>query len=64
LNVRRVSDVRHIEIHTAELFAPDPSYFEVEFAVGKSKTYESPGTDQIPADLIQPGGETLRPDGH
>jgi hypothetical protein len=30
LNVHRVSDVRQIEIHTAELLVPDPSPFEVE----------------------------------
>jgi hypothetical protein len=29
LNVHRVSDVRQIEIHTAELLVPDPSPFEV-----------------------------------
>jgi hypothetical protein len=29
LNVHRVSDVRQIEIHTAELLVPDSSHFEV-----------------------------------
>jgi hypothetical protein len=33
LNVHRVSDVRQIEIHTAEPLVPDPSPFEVEIAV-------------------------------
>jgi hypothetical protein len=32
LNVRRVSDVRQVEIHTAELLVPDPSPFEAEIA--------------------------------
>jgi hypothetical protein len=32
LNVHRVSDIRQIEIHTAELLVPDPSPFEVEIA--------------------------------
>jgi hypothetical protein len=31
----------------------------VEIAIGKLKSYKSPGTDQIPAELIEAGGETL-----
>jgi hypothetical protein len=31
----------------------------VEIAIGKSKSYKSPGTDNIPAKLIKAGGETL-----
>jgi hypothetical protein len=31
----------------------------VEIANGKLKSYKSPGTDQIPAELIKAGGETL-----
>jgi hypothetical protein len=34
-----VSDVRQIEIHTAEPLIPDPSPFEVEIAVAKLKKY-------------------------
>jgi hypothetical protein len=48
LNVHRVSDVRQIEIHT-----PDPNPFEVEIAIAKLKRYKSPGSDQIPAELIK-----------
>jgi hypothetical protein len=55
LNVYRVSDVRQMEIHTAEPLVPDPSPFEVEIAVAKLKRYKSPGSDQIPAELIQAG---------
>jgi hypothetical protein len=33
LNVLRVSDVRQIEMHAAELVIPDPSPHEVEIAV-------------------------------
>jgi hypothetical protein len=47
-----------IEIHTAELLVPDSSPFEVETAIATLKSYKSPGIDQIPAQLIQPGGET------
>jgi hypothetical protein len=33
LNVHRVSDVRQIEIHTAELLVPNSSPFEVKIAI-------------------------------
>jgi hypothetical protein len=33
LNVDGVSDVRQIEIHTAEPLVPDPSPFEVEIGI-------------------------------
>jgi hypothetical protein len=63
-NVRRVSDVRQIEIHTVEPLVPDPNPFEVEIAITKLKRYKQPGSDQIPTELIQAGGETLRPEIH
>jgi hypothetical protein len=59
LDVHRISDIRHIEIHTAEPLVPDPSPFEVEIAIAKLKRYKSPDTDQIPVALIQAGGEIL-----
>jgi hypothetical protein len=43
----------------AEPLVPEPSLVEVEIAVGKLKSYKSPGTDQIPAELIKAEGETL-----
>jgi hypothetical protein len=52
LNVHNVSDVRQIEVHTAEPLVPGPSRLEVEIAVAKLKKYKSPGGDQIPAELI------------
>jgi hypothetical protein len=48
-----------MESHTAEPLVPEPSLFEVEIAIGKLKSYKSPGIDQIPAKLIRAGGETL-----
>jgi hypothetical protein len=45
------------EMHTAEPFVPEPSFSEAEIAIGKLKRYKSPGVDQIPAELIQAGGE-------
>jgi hypothetical protein len=59
LNVHRVSDVKQIEIHTAEPLVPDPSPLEVEIAIAKLKRCISPGSDQIPVDLIEAGDETL-----
>jgi hypothetical protein len=59
LNVHRVHDVRQMDIHTAEPLVPEPSLVEVEIAIGKLKSYKSPGNDQIPAELIKAGGEIL-----
>jgi hypothetical protein len=59
LNVHNVSDVRQIEVHKVEPLVPGPSRLEVEIAVAKLKKYKSLGSDQIPAELIQAGGETL-----
>jgi hypothetical protein len=58
--------MRQIEIHTAEPLVPDPSPFEAEIAIAKFKNYiyKSPGSDQIPAELIQVGHETLRSEIH
>ncbi|PNF40670.1 hypothetical protein B7P43_G04763, partial [Cryptotermes secundus] len=52
LNVHRVSDVRQTEINTAEPLIH-------ESAIAKLKRYKSPGSDQIPAELIEAGGEIL-----
>jgi hypothetical protein len=58
--VHRIDDVRQIEIHTVGPLVPVPSLFEVEIAIVKLKIFKSPGSDHIPAELIQAGGETLR----
>jgi len=62
LNVHGVSDVRQTEIHTAEPLVPESSAFEFDIAVEKLKRCKSPGSDQIPAELIKAGVEqvTLR----
>jgi hypothetical protein len=54
LNVR---DVRQIEIHTAEPLVPGPGHLEVKISIAKLKKYKSTGSDQIPAELYQAGGE-------
>jgi hypothetical protein len=58
LNVHRASDVRQIEIQTAEALKPDPRPSEVEIAIAKLKGFKSPGSDQIPAERAQQCGTT------
>jgi hypothetical protein len=48
-----------MDIRMAEPLVPEPSLVEVKIAIGKLKSYKSQGTDQIPAELIRAGGETL-----
>jgi hypothetical protein len=64
LNVHRVSDLRQIEVYTAGPLVPDPSPFEVDTPIANLKRYKSPSSDQIPEDMIQAGGETLRSEIH
>jgi hypothetical protein len=59
LNIHGIHDVRQMDIHTAEPLVPEPSLVKVEIAIGKLKSYKSPATDQILAELIKAGGETL-----
>jgi hypothetical protein len=59
LNIHGVHDVRQMDIRTAEPLVPEPSLVEVEIAIGKLKSYKSPGTDHILTELIKAGGETL-----
>jgi hypothetical protein len=56
LNVHNVTDVRQIEVHTAESLVPGPTRHEVEIAIAKLKKCKSPCSDEIPAELIQAGG--------
>jgi hypothetical protein len=50
-NVHNVTDVRQIEIHTAEPLVTGPSFLQVEIFVAKLKKYKYPGSDQILAEL-------------
>jgi hypothetical protein len=59
LVLHSVSDVRQIEIQRAELREPGTSLLEDEIAVAKQRKYKSPGSDQIPAELIKEGDEIL-----
>jgi hypothetical protein len=46
--------IRQTEIHTAEPLVRGPT-----IAIAKMKKCKLPGSDQIPAELIQAGRETL-----
>jgi hypothetical protein len=59
-----VSDVRQIEIHTAEPLVPDPSPSEFEIGIANLRRYKSAGSEQIPAELIQAGSEALHSEIH
>jgi hypothetical protein len=59
LNVHNVRDFRQVEVHTAEPLVPGPNRIEVEIVIAKLKKYKSPGSDQIPTELIQAGGEII-----
>jgi hypothetical protein len=48
-----------MHIHRAEPLVPEPRLVEVEIAIGMLKSYKSPVTDKIPAELIKAGGEIL-----
>jgi hypothetical protein len=52
--------VKQIQLHTTEPLVPDPSPFQIETAFANLKSYKSPGSNEIPAELIQAGGEILR----
>jgi hypothetical protein len=56
LNIR---DVRHTEIHTAGPLVPEHRNFGVEMATEKLKGHKSPGTNQIPAELIKAGSKII-----
>jgi hypothetical protein len=64
LDVQGPGGIRQTEIHTAEPFVPEPSAAEVKVTIKKMKRYKAPGSDQIPAELIQAGGETLHSEIH
>jgi hypothetical protein len=56
LNEYMVSDVKQTEIHIAKPLVPNPNPFEVEADTARHNT---PGSHEVPAELIQAGGEAL-----
>jgi hypothetical protein len=51
-------------MHVAEPFLQQPSTSEVDITMDKLKRYKLSGSDHIPAELIQAGGETLHSEIH
>jgi hypothetical protein len=47
--------VEELLLSVIESLVPDPSPIEVETATAKLKRYKSPGSGQIPPELIQAG---------
>jgi hypothetical protein len=64
LNVYAVNYDKQTEIHTAESLVPEFNSSQVEMAIEKIKRHKSPGTDQIPAELIKAGGRAIRSEIH
>jgi hypothetical protein len=58
------NNIRQKDIHTAEPLVPEPKLVKVEIAIGNLKSYKSPATDQIPAELIKAVGGTLCSENH
>jgi hypothetical protein len=44
-------------VHMTEPLVSGPSRLEVEIAIAKLKKYKLTGSDEIPAELIQAGGD-------
>jgi hypothetical protein len=57
--VHNVSDARQVEVHMAEPLVPGPNHVEAVIGIAKLKKHKSPGTDQIPTELIHGGGQIL-----
>jgi len=64
LNIHGINDVWQTKIHTAEPLVPELSAFEVKKPSEKQKGHKSPGTDQIPAEMIKAEGRTIRSEIH
>ena len=64
LNFNGVNNVRQREIPTTESLVLEPSAFEVEMDIEKLKRDKSPGTDEIPAEIIKEGRRTIHSEIH
>jgi ABC-type glycerol-3-phosphate transport system permease component len=58
-NVYSVHDVRQTARHISEPSVPEPSSFEGEIAIENLKIHKLPRIGQIPAQLIQAGGNNI-----
>jgi hypothetical protein len=53
LNVKRASDVRQKEVHTAEPRVPQSSLFEDQITIVRFKKYKSPEIDHTQTEVIK-----------
>jgi hypothetical protein len=53
LNVNNFSEVRHIDVHTAEPSVTGTSLLEVKIAIAYLKRYKWPGIHQIPTEIME-----------
>jgi len=60
-SVQKVNDFRQRERDTAEPLVSEPSAFEVNMVTEKLIRHKSPGSDQIPAEMINPLSPELNP---
>jgi hypothetical protein len=63
-NIHGVTEVRQKETDTAEPLVPEQIAFQFAMANEKLKRYRSPGTDQIPAEMIKARGKTIHSEIH
>jgi hypothetical protein len=60
LNVFGFNFVRQADIRTSEPLVTEPSDFEIEMVIEQVKRNKSPGTDQIPTELIKTRDRKIR----
>jgi hypothetical protein len=53
LYVHNVSDIRHIETHTAQPLVYGSCLLEVEISIPNLQKHKSRGSDEIPVEIIQ-----------
>jgi hypothetical protein len=59
-NINCLSEIRPVEIHTAEPLEPEPSALEVELATEKLKSHQPPRIYQILSGMIKARGRPIR----
>jgi len=64
LNIHEINNVTRGDIHITEPLMPEPSPFEIEMAIEKLKRHKSPGTDQLPPELMKAGGRSIHSEIH
>jgi hypothetical protein len=64
VGTHQVGGVRQTERHIAEHVGLEANVSEVKIVIGKLRSYKSPGVDQVPAELIEGGGEIVRSEIH